>query len=76
MHIIFCYVSIRYDSTEEPAINFKDNLMLNELQSKGDLAGFLGLTLEKLDFFVYPTSMMTYIEIGWFQKETVAIENY
>lgn len=57
MHIIFCYVSIRYDSTEEPAINFKDNLMLNELQSKGDLTGFLGLTLEKLDFFVYPTSM-------------------
>lgn len=31
--------------------------MLNELQSKGDLAGFLGLSLEKLDFFVYPTSM-------------------
>lgn len=57
MHIIFCYVSIRYDSTEEPAINFKDNLMLNELQSKGDLAGFLGLSLEKLDLFVYPTSM-------------------
>lgn len=57
LHIIFCYVSIRYDSTEEPAINFKDNLMLNELQSKGDLAGFLGLSLEKLDLFVYPTSM-------------------
>lgn len=31
--------------------------MLNELQSKGDLAGFLGLSLEKLDLFVYPTSM-------------------
>lgn len=57
MHIIFCYVSIKYDSTEEPAINFKDNLMLNELQSKTDLAGFLGLSLKKLDFFVNPSSM-------------------
>lgn len=31
--------------------------MLNVLQSKADLAGFLGLSLEKLDFFVNPTSM-------------------
>lgn len=59
LHIIFCYVSIKYDSTEEPAINSnsKDNLMLNELQSKTDLAGFLGPSLEKLDFFVNPSSM-------------------
>lgn len=57
LHIIFCYVSIKYDSTEEPAINLKDNPMLDELQSKADLAGFLGLSLEKLDFFENPTSM-------------------
>lgn len=57
LHIIFCYVSIKYDSTEEPAINFKENLMLNELQSKTDLAGFLGLSIEKLDFFVNSSSM-------------------
>lgn len=31
--------------------------MLNELQSKAVWLGFLGLTLEKLDLFVYPTSM-------------------
>jgi len=57
LHIIFCYVSIKYDSTEEPAINFKENLMLNELQSKTALAGFLGLSIEKLDFFVNSSSM-------------------
>ena len=50
-------MSIKYDSTEEPAINFKENLMLNELQSKTDLAGFLGLSIEKLDFFVNSSSM-------------------
>lgn len=50
-------MSIKYDSTEEPAINLKDNPMLDELQSKADLAGFLGLSLEKLDFFENPTSM-------------------
>lgn len=31
--------------------------MLNGFQSKADLAGFLGLSLEKLDLFVNPTSM-------------------
>lgn len=57
LHIIFCYVSIKYDSTEEPAINLKDNQTLSELQSKADLAVFLDLTMEKLDFFVNPNSV-------------------
>lgn len=57
LHIIFCNVSIKYDSTEEPAINLKDNQTLSELQSKADLAVFLDLTMEKLDFFVKPNSV-------------------